>query len=377
MPAKYADRPTDSFDTLVTGGTGLLGRWLVPELTRRGHRVLVPIRRTAERGGEFLAWVSSHGGDASRVRVVEGDLDAPDLGLAAESLRALGDVRYVHHLGARFSWGLSASDARKTNVEGSVRIVDLASRLPSLERLVLIGGYRIADRLDADGRRVKPHASAMDRAGAYEASKHEAHRAAVERAEELSVPFSALHPSSVIGDSRTGETTQTLGLGDSILALASGRMPARVGGPNTWVPVVAVDFVATVLAEIAVDEAARGLELTLLDPRTPLLDELVDRAARRLGVRAPRLRLPLGLVRALPEVLTRTPRETLAFLDDARYPLEETEAWLASRGLAHPDFDTTFERWVSELTTNHRPSARTATRSTLPLGSVGSAASRT
>src|SRR5690606_13685457 len=140
-------------------------------------------------------------------------------------------------------------------------------------------------------------------------------------------------------------------------ALAEGRMPVRVGSPSTFVPVVTVDFVARVMAELANDPAANGLELTLLDPATPTLDGLIDRAATLLGVRAPRLPLPLGLVRLLPEAITRTPREALEFLDDARYPLEATDAWLAAHGLVHPEFETSYERWVRALVARSSPAS--------------------
>jgi len=357
MTKKYADQSTESISTIVTGGTGLLGRWLLPILTARGERVLVPIRRAEERADELRSFVVSLGGVAERLVIVPGDLDAPGLGFDESVRGRLRDVRFVYHLGARFAWGLDPAEARRTNVLGSVRMVELAATLPALERLVLVGGYRIAERLDRDGRPTQPSVASMEEAGPYEASKHEAHRAAVDRARELGVPYSAIHPASVIGDSRTGMTVQKVGLGETVLALAEGRMPARVGSPETWVPVVTVDFVADVLAAIARDPESRGLELTLLDPSTPLLDGLIDRTARILGKRPPRFRLPLGLVRRLPECVTQTPRETLAFLDSARYPLEATEAFLARHGLAHPDFEASFERWVRAIVGTQRVAA--------------------
>jgi dihydroflavonol-4-reductase len=360
MEIKYADRSTESnVDALVTGGTGLLGRFLLVELTRRGQRILVPIRNAAARASSLREFVTSRGGDGALLEVVDGDLDLPALGLDASSRARLARAKHVFHLGARFAWGLSLTEARRTNVAGSLAVVDLAASMPALERLVLVGGYRIGPRLDRLGRRVMPNLRA---AGAYEASKHEAHRAAVERARSLGVPYAAVHPSSVIGDSRTGESTQVTGIGETILALADGKMPARVGGKSTYVPLVTVDFVARVLAELARDDASDGLELTLFDERTPVLDRLIDRAAAIAGVSAPRLRLPIGLVRCLPESITRTSREALEFLDDARYPLDETNAWLAKKGLAHPDFDASFERWVKALLQAHRgaeASART------------------
>lgn len=377
MTRKYADQSTDSINSLVTGGTGFLGRWLLAELTRRGRRVLVPIRNASSREAELRSFVDRLGGESSRLAIVEGDLDQDELGLDHEGRARLTEVRTVFHLGARFAWGLDPALAHATNVEGTRRIVALAAGLPRLDRLVLVGGYRIGPRLDASGRLHRPDADAVARAGAYEASKHEAHRVALVYAHELRVPVTSVHPSGVIGDSRSGETIQTVGLGETFVDLANGRMPARVGSRRTFVPLVTVDFVATVLAEVAEDPAAVGLELPLFDERTPRLDALVDRVAAIAGVRPPWLRLPVGLVRALPERWTGTSREALEFLDDASYPMEATRTFLASRGLEHPDFDAGFERWIRYLIGAAATSAATERRSTLPLASDGSSVSRT
>lgn len=349
MVTKYADRSTDSIDAMITGATGFLGRWLLVELTARGRRVLAPIRNSARRADELRAFVEAHGGRADHVVPVEGDLDAPGLGLDDEARALLRTAKHVFHLGARFAWGLDPKEAHRTNVEGTASVVELAATIPSLDRLVLVGGYRMGPRIDASGRRHLPSETEIRRAGAYEASKHDAHRVALSRARALGVKVSSLHPSTVIGDSRSGESTQVTGLGETILALARGELPVRVGSRATFVPVVTVDFVARVLAELADDPGAEGLELTLLDERTPRLDALIDRAASILGVRAPRIRVPVGLVRLLPEALTKTSREALVFLDEATYPVDETNTWLRSRGLSHPDFDRSFERWVHAL----------------------------
>src|SRR5690606_2986422 len=144
-----------------------------------------------------------------------------------------------------------------------------ASSLPERPRLVLVGGYRLAPRLAADGRVHTPTREDFACAGAYEASKHPAHPAALRACEASGVPFVVVHPSSVIGDARPGETTQVTGLGESIVALAEGRLAARAFGPRTFVPLVTADLLARFLAGVAERDDALGREYTLLDPATP------------------------------------------------------------------------------------------------------------
>ncbi|NTX01204.1 SDR family oxidoreductase [Myxococcus sp. CA040A] len=355
-------------DALVIGSTGLIGRWLVPELTRRGQRVALLSRNARARAQEYRDWVAGLGGAPEQLVFLEGDLDAPRLGLSAGDEHVLQGVRDVFHLGARFAWNLSADAARRTNVEGTRAVVELASRLPSLRRLVLVGGYRIGPRLDASGEVVPAPTLGFTGSGAYEASKALAHRVALETATRLGVPVTTVHPSTVIGDSRTGATVQSLGLGDTLQRVHAGTMPVLLGTPETFVPVVAVDTLARFLAGVAELPESQGQEYTLLDPSTPPLHQLVRWAAERSGRRAPRFALPVSWVRWLPERLLGAATESLDFLDTARYPVEPALALAQRMGVELPPVATVLDRWFDFLrATDFAPDvARARTASVRP-----------
>ncbi|AGC46859.1 hypothetical protein MYSTI_05582 [Myxococcus stipitatus DSM 14675] len=339
-----------SADTLVIGATGLIGRWLVPELTRQGRRVALLSRNAQARAQEYRDWVAALGGEPRQLVFLEGDLDAPRLGLSASDDASLAGVRDVFHLGARFAWHLPPALAQRTNVEGTRAVVELAARLPALRRLVLVGGYRIGPRLDASGTVISAsELTHSSRAGAYEASKILAHQVALETAARLGVPITSVHPASVVGDSRTGATVQRLGLGDTLQRIHTGDMPILLGTPETFVPVVAVDTVARFLAGVVALPETQDQEYTLLDPATPPLHELLRWAAKRSGRRAPRITLPVSWVRWLPERLLGTATESLDFLDTARYPVEPTLAVARRMGLELPPVSMVLERWFDFL----------------------------
>ncbi|QSQ14297.1 SDR family oxidoreductase [Myxococcus landrumensis] len=338
-----------SADSLVIGATGLIGRWLVPELTRQGRRVALLSRNVQARAQEYRDWVAALGGEPRQLVFLEGDLDAPRLGLSPSDEASLEGVRDVFHLGARFAWHLPAELARRTNVEGTRAVVELASRLPMPRRLVLVGGYRIGPRLDAAGAVVPAPEVGFSGSGAYEASKALAHRVALETAARLGVPITSVHPASVVGDSRTGATVQRLGLGDTVQRIHAGDMPILLGTPETFVPVVAVDTVARFLAGVVALPETVGQEYTLLDPATPSLHALLRWAAERSGRRAPRIALPVSWVRWLPERLLGTATESLDFLDTARYPVEPSLAVARRMGLELPPVSTVLERWFDFL----------------------------
>jgi dihydroflavonol-4-reductase len=337
-------------EVLVTGANGFIGRWLLCELTGRGRSVVAMVRRAAEREAELRSFVSAHGGDARLLRVVEGEIERPGLGLTAP----LTGVRAVYHLAARFEFGASVEQARAANVQGLLEVARWASEQPSLQRFVLLGGYRMT-RPEPAMRAFERPISERARAaiyrgrGAYEVSKHEGYWAFRRFADERGLRWTAVHPSTVIGDSRTGETTQRTGLAATVAMLHRGRMPAMVGGAKTFVPVVTVDHLARVLATVIDNERTVGQDLTVLDQRTPMLPELVAMLAQHCGVRAPRISLPVSLVAALPQWLSGIDRESLAFITDDRYDTSEADEHARAMGIEHPPLEPSVERWCRYL----------------------------
>lgn len=334
---------TNDSEILVTGGTGMIGRWLLAALTRRGHRVAAMVRRAAERGPEIAAFVARLGGDPRLLTVVEGDAERADLGLEVP----LDAVRVVYHLAARFAFGLSRDEARATNVEGTRHVLRWAAARPRLERFVLLGGYRMTkvDLTTLDARALDEHYAA----GAYEGSKIEAYAVFRALAADLGVPWTAVHPSGVIGDSRTGETTQLAGLGETVQRLYERRLPALAGNERTFVPVVSVDYLADYLATVPVRAETAGQDLVVFDPASPPLPTLVKTLAGLLGVPAPGWSLPVGLLAALPSVLTGVHRESTRFLVEDGYDTRDGEAHAAAMGLLHPPLEEALARWCAYL----------------------------
>ena len=333
---------------LVTGATGLVGRWLITELSRDGWEVLAPVRRAAERGAELAAWVGAHGGDARRIRVVEGDLAKDGLGLDTEARAAALGSRLVLHLGAAMAMGLDATVAHETNVRGAERMIELARRMPSLQRFVLLSGFRTAV--------ATPEAAV----GAYERSKIVAHRRVVELAREHRLPLTLVNPSTVIGDSRTGETTLMWGFADMVSDIRHRRLEAVPGCGRVWMPLISVDYLAQFLARVPVMETEPLTEHFVLDDATPTIRGLVERIATRVGAPPPRLSVPLSVARLASRVRGRADQaEMLSFLGPERYDVSSADAAAQRAGLHKPDIGEVIDRSVDYLA-SVRPAVRAA-----------------
>lgn len=336
--------------TVVTGATGFIGRWLLADLTAHGRPVIALVRDGARRANELAAFTDAHGGDSALLQVIDADLHRADLGASA----VRGRVRSVIHLAAHMDFGLSMEHARENNVRTTLNVARWAHERGELERFVLLGGYRMT--------RPEPELRAFEQAlsereverlyrgrGAYEVSKHEAYWALRRFAESQSLPWTAVHPSSVIGDSRTGETTQLTGLATTVKNLYEGRMPAMVGRADSFVPIVAVDHLARVLATVDDNPETRSRDLVVLAADTPMLPALIAQIAARIGRRAPRWSLPVSVVRALPRWLSGVDREALDFIASDRYDTESAEQHMRAMSIVAPSTNETIDRWCDYL----------------------------
>lgn len=341
--------PTPARTAVVFGATGFIGRWLVEDLLRQGVPTTAVVRSDAS--AEMLeAWLAGRGAPGSP-HVVHADLTRDDLGWSADRRPVATEV---HNMAGAYAFGMSTAQARAANVDTARRVVAYAAALPGTPRLVHLSGYRVggqdpasvpwsAERVARDHRRL----------GAYEASKVESDAVVQAEAARLGVPLTVVNPSTVIGDSRTGESPQVLGLGTTVLDLLAGRMPALPGGADTFVPVVTVDHLAAFTARLATRADTAGQSYWVLDDATPALPDLLRLVGAHHGVRVPRLRIPVGLLRRLPTAVTRADPETIGFLSSDRYPTGPADALARELGLEMPDVGESLRRWSDHLLQHH------------------------
>ena len=214
--------------TLVTGGSGLVGRALVRRLVADGRHV-----RALARSAEAEVAVAELG--ATPVR---GDVLEP--ASLAEAMAGCPTVFHVAGVNA-----MCARDPRPmfaVNIEGSANVIRAAASV-GVERVVYTSSAAaIGELAGTVGREDSSHRGSY--LSNYERSKHLAERTVFVLADELGVAVVCVNPSSVQGPGRTGGSARLL------LELVNGRLPALV---DTWISVVDIDDCAAghVLAERA------------------------------------------------------------------------------------------------------------------------------
>ena len=352
---------------LVFGASGLVGRYLVLALAEAGANVTAAVR-SAESGARVERWLEEHGLTRS-IRTTIVDFEAP--GLVAGGPSAFPFITEIHNCAGSYRFGMAAEEARSANVGIVEKLIDFAEELPRLQRVVHVSGYRVGGQDPATVPWSDEHRTTVYRElGAYEASKVESDAIFQARALERGIPWTIVNPSSVIGDSETGESDQHIGLATTIEQIWDGTASALPGGEATFLPVVTVDYLAAFMTAAAVDPAAAGKAYWVLDDATPPLANLLTHVGRHLGGRVPRLRVPVGVIKRLPHRITKADPETLTFMSADRYPTESAVEFADRHGIRMPDVRVSLERWADHLAAHRFGAARAEGRRFVDAGGL-------
>lgn len=321
---------------LITGATGFIGRHLCAHLTASGQPVLALMRDPAQLA-RFRQQVTALGGQGDLLDALPGNLDLPGLTQAP-----LPPLSAVIHLGARFAWRMDTDVARRTNVDGSLAVAELARRAGC--RLVFVSGFMLANSAHLQRLGIDPASAAgtdwprvYRRAGAYEASKLEAAFRVRDFAAAHRLDGVEVLPATVAGHSHSGDLDSAQPLYTLIDNLARGRLAMVPGSPAHWLPLVPVDTLAHLLA-VAAQAPTSPPQLLALDAQTPNLQGMLALLAATLGRRAPRRHMPMPVLAALLRLpglpaLMNTAPEALHFIQPVRFDTAATERFMAASAI--------------------------------------------
>ena len=294
---------------------------------------------------ERLAQLSrAHPGLEGRVRLQEGDITRPGLGLGL-SPGELAKVSEVFHLAAVYDLSVGRDLAEAVNVEGTRNVLELARRSPHLTRLqyvstCYVGGDTAGWFTEAQlerGQAFNNH---------YEETKYRA-EVEVRRAMADGLPGTIYRPAVVVGDSRTGETQKFDGpyfvirwiLKQTRVAL----MPVAGNPAAHRLNVVPRDFVIRAMDHLSALPGSVGKTYHLADPDPPTVDELITAIGRVTGRRILRIPLPeavaVGSLRWIPGLsrFMGIPADAVPyFTHPTLYDMQNTLADLDGTGITIP-----------------------------------------
>lgn len=254
--------------TLVTGGTGFLGRHLVKKLLARNEHVRILSRRIdlelADLGAEFT----------------EGSINR-----AQDILRAVDGVTRVYHLAGRVERDPeNAHVMYDLHVEGTRRLLD-ALREQSIERIVYAstsGTVGVSKNPDFVADHLSPTAEHVVKKWPYYLSKIYAERVVERFVRKYNMPIVTMRPTLLLGP----EDLKASSTGDIVLFMRK-KIPAAINGGLSYVDVrdAADAFI------LGMDNGTNGSSY-LLGACNLTLEDFFKRLQHITGIRAPWIPLP-------------------------------------------------------------------------------------
>jgi long-chain acyl-CoA synthetase len=263
---------------LLTGATGFLGTQIARRLFGDpSHTIVALVRAENEEGAVrrlsriWWDWPELGRAIGDRVEVLCGDVSSPRLGLEEASYGTLvSRITHIIHVAADLRLNAPIDELRRTNVQGTTNVLDLARVIHKDHGLTRFS--HISTAYVAGGRKGNvPEDALTDEFGfsnAYELSKYEGELLIQQAKHEL--PISVFRPGMVVGDSRTGviQTFNTLYF--PLRLYLTGRVRVIPTKPDLPVNLVPVDYVAEAVARLTFDPKAEGLNFHLTAPQESL-----------------------------------------------------------------------------------------------------------
>ena len=194
---------------LLTGGTGLLGGYLIRDLLQQGHSLAVLTRpNRLETAAERIDSVVEHWeetcGPLERPKVLEGNITQPGLGLSeADQQWATDCCSAVIHSAASLKFQPSGDEPWNSNLNGTRNIVEFCENV-GVVRLFYISTAYVCGKVDSVAWET-PISGNTEPRNVYEASKRQAEQLVLNS--DLPEPPTILRPSIIVGDSQSGYTS--------------------------------------------------------------------------------------------------------------------------------------------------------------------------
>jgi thioester reductase-like protein len=350
---------------LFTGFPGFLGTALLPRVLQRDP----DLEAVCLVQGRFLPLAQQRADElvaedpalAGRIRLVEGDITAPDLGLGDARADLLERTTEVYHLAAVYDLEVAREVGMKINVEGTRHVVDFCHDCEDLDRLHYVSTCYVSGRWPGIFRETDL-VKGQSFNNFYEETKYLA-EVLVTEARDAGLPTTTYRPSVVGGDSTTGATQKYDGpyfILRWLLKQPKVALMPVVGDPDGYrFNVVPRDFVIDAIDSLSARKETIGGTYALADPEPYTIREQLELFARVTDKRLVTVPLPLkvarGALRRVPgleRLMGIPPAAANYFSHPTHYTTDEADRLLAEEGIVRPDRETWYRAMAAYVRAN-------------------------
>jgi thioester reductase-like protein len=348
-----------------TGAGGFLGRFILSHYLERDDCDLFLLEN-----GPFLkrleAFVDSRLPDPEkrkRVKIIEGDITKPDLGMSAPTRDELRDrITHAIHLAAIYNLSAPREISMRVNVDGTRNLLDFLEaarhfrKLAHTSTLAVAGAYSgVFSEDDFDkGQSFKNN---------YEETKFLSEKLVRERLS--TIPAVIFRPGVVVGHSKTGYIEKIDGPYYTFITIKRRLHLVLPDCGRTRCHAAPVDFVTDGFCMLFdKEDAPNGSVFHLMDPNPLLYNDVFDLACERWpGGRLKTLvRVPPSTMKPLARTrlfqrLTGIPWNAFMYADQViEYKIGKSTAALAKHGLQCPPLPSYIEVLIKYFLDHYRDS---------------------
>jgi thioester reductase-like protein len=284
----------------MTGGTGLVGKNLIPRLlcTFPNSTITLLVRgededEAQERTQTIARDIAGEFNIPDAVERIEGmlgDVGLDHCGLSQRQRdRIVAEATHIVHGAATIRFDHPLEEARALNCGGTRRLLAIAhmcAEKGKLERFVYLGSSSVSGQR---GGHIYEDELEMGQKffNTYEQSKNESER--IVRNNFDKIPCTVFRPSIIIGDSRTGKTSTFNVIYIPLRLVQKGLLTYVPGTRDTLMDLVPIDWVDDAMAYILAQEESVGkvFHITAGPDRAARLDEVVVAAVRYFDKHTP------------------------------------------------------------------------------------------
>lgn len=341
---------------LFTGFPGFISRQIMQELINQEkvttiYAIVLPSQM--EQGKE-IAQVIMDANSHIDIKLIEGDITLPNLGIASNELELLhNEIDTVWHLAAIYDLAVPREAAWRVNVHGTSMVNDFVKTLPYINRYMYFSTAYVAgirEGLLKEDELIRPPSFK----NFYEESKFEA-EVLVEHLKS-EVPITIIRPGIVRGHSVTGETIKFDGpyfFINMIERLKKLPVIPFIGKSSSYINVVPIEYVTKSVVYFSEFEKAEGKTIHLTDPTPHPVEEVFRSMVSIITGKPPKGRIPLSLAKVglKSKVLRQklgVEKETLDYLTwSAQFDTTKASELLKESGIGCADFIESLPTMIS------------------------------
>ncbi|WP_017379362.1 SDR family oxidoreductase [Paenisporosarcina sp. TG-14] len=332
---------------LFTGFPGFIARQIMQELInqKKVNTIYAVVLPSQMKLGKEIVKKSMNVPFDVEIRLIEGDITLPNLGISPNDLEPLyKEINTVWHLAALYDLAVPRVAAWKVNVHGTNMVNNFVQTLPEITRYMYFSTAYVAGTREGILREeelIRPKAFK----NYYEETKYEA-EVLVEKLKKI-IPITIIRPGIVRGHSVTGETIKFDGPYFFINMIDNLRkLPVipYVGRSQSFINVVPIDFLIKAVVYSCDNEQASGKTLHITDPNPHPVEEVYRQMVLIVTGKLPQGRIPLAVAKTGLQLhffrkRLGVEKETLDYLTwEAQFDTTFADTLLKDSGIECADF---------------------------------------